>query len=91
MAAFDRPTKIAIARWIAGQGASRRGVEGDVGNHERWCLQAIVAALDAEPPQTAKALQEAEQGVAHAWRGRYVEARPEAWECAAVAALLRDE
>lgn len=85
----DRPTNIAIARWLATQAASRKDFEPDAGNYERQCMEEAVAALRADPPQVAKALEEAEDGVAHAWRGRYEEDRFEAWACAAVAALLR--
>jgi hypothetical protein len=88
-AAVDRPSNIAIARWVSQQAASRRDSEGDVGNYERSCMEAALEALDADPPRVAEALSEAEQGVAHAWRGFYQEDRFEAWACAAVASLLR--
>ena len=71
------------------RGASRRDFEGDAGNYERACIQAAADALQADPPRVTEALKEAEMGVAHAWRGTFIEDRPEAWECATVAALLR--
>ena len=86
---LDRPTNIAIARWVAEQASSRKDFEQDVGNYERDCMEEALAALVADPPQVAKALEEAERGVAHAWRGSYQEDRFEAWACAAVSALLR--
>jgi hypothetical protein len=45
--------------------------------------------LEADPPDIVAAREAAEDGVAHAWRGFYEENRPEAWRCAAIAALLK--
>lgn len=85
----DRPSNVAIARWIAAQAAARKDLEGDAGNYERACMKGATEALEAGPPRIADALSEAEAGVAHAWRGLHQEDRFEAWACAAVAALLR--
>ena len=83
----DKPSNVATARWLAKHGASLAGLD----NYEKSCLLEIGAALDAEPPRVTDALATAQEGVAHAWRGSFVEDRAEAWICAAVVALLRAE
>jgi hypothetical protein len=87
-AAVDRPTPVAVARRLAELGASFKDFPGDVGNFERGQLEEAAAFLQREEPAVARALAAAEKGVAHAFRGRWVEDRPESWLCAAVAALL---
>ena len=85
----DRPTSMAIARYLAERAAAMKLFPGDAGNIERDQLHEVAVYLDTEPPRILQALVAAEQGVAHAWRGTFVEDRIEAWLCAAVAELLR--
>jgi len=85
----ERPSPAAIARWLAATGTTPEATGGAPDNFERNVLCAIASALDSDPPDIAAARAAAEDGVAHAWRGFYEENRPEAWRCAAIAALLK--
>ena len=87
---IDRPTKIAIARWLATEAAARKDFEHDAGNYERDCMEVVADWLNDDPPRVAEALESAENGVGHAWRGFFTENRSEAWACAAAAELLSD-
>lgn len=84
-----RGSNVALARCVAEQAAMLAVFARTPGNNERFCLMAAVAALQADPPRVSAALQEAEDGVAHAWRGTFEEDRMEARACAKVVALLR--
>jgi hypothetical protein len=85
----ERPSPAAIARWLAVTGTSPEATGGAPDNFERNILNFIASALEADPPDIVAAREAAEDGVAHAWRGFYEENRPEAWRCAAIAALLK--
>ena len=82
----ERPTNVAIARWLAKAAATR----SELSNYEQQCAVEILSFLEREPPNITAALEEADDGISHAWRGNFVEERFEAWACAAIAALLRD-
>ena len=84
-----RRNNVALARCVAEQAVTRATFAGTPGNYERFCLLAAAAALQADPPHVSVALKEAEDGVAHAWRGTFVEDRAEAWACAKVVAQLQ--
>lgn len=84
-----RRSNVALALCVAEQAATQGDFAGTPGNYERFCLMAAAAALQADPPRVSVALKEAEDGVAHAWRGTFVEDRVEAWACAKVVALLQ--
>jgi hypothetical protein len=85
----DRPSAVAIARFLAKTGADIKEFEADAGNRQRWALEEAVGFLSAEPANVRGAFNAAQEGCAHAFRGYFVETRPEAWLCAAVAELLK--
>lgn len=88
-AGVDRPSPVAIARFLAQTGADIKEFDADCGNRERWALQDAVGFLSVEPPNLRGAYAAAQEGCAHAFRGDFVEKRLEAWLCAAVAELLK--
>jgi hypothetical protein len=77
----DSPTRIAIARELSAL------TTGD-NNYEQSCLQAVHAALDADPPDIERARQELADGMEHAFRLHHRETRSEAWLVAACYHLL---
>ena len=85
----DRPSNVALARRVAQQAAAAGGSGFTVRNYEHGCIKEVLAALQADPPRIAEALKDAEDGVAHAWRGNFEQDCPEAWACATVVSLLR--
>ena len=88
-AAVDRPSPVAIALALAEMGAGMKDSPGDVGNYERSSLADAAELLQRDPPDVWGALDAAEKGCAHAFRGTWVEDRIEAWLCAALAEILK--
>jgi len=88
-AGFDRPSRVAVARALAALGAEIKESEHDAGNYERDVLSSIVRSLVEEPPNLGAALKSAEDGVAHAFRGAWIEHRIEGLLCCAVYELLQ--
>lgn len=87
--AAERPSPVAIARALAEHFAALEDFDGDAGNFERQQCHDIAGHLYADPPAVREALEAAERGIGHHWRGSYSEDRPEGWACAAIAHLLR--
>lgn len=88
-AGFDLPSPVATARFLAQFGAELGRFDGTSDNCERWALAQAAEFLSFEPPNCAAALESAEEGCEHAFRGTFVEDRCEAWLCVAVVELLR--
>jgi len=82
----DRPSPVAIARALCALPIASEELE----NYERGCLDEAHSYLSEEPPNIAKARAELGDGLAHAFRLRHKEKRPEAWLVAACAELLRE-
>lgn len=82
----DRPSPVAIARALCALPI----VNAEPENYERSCLEEARKYLSEDPPNIEAARQEFADGVAHAFRLRHREERPEAWLVAACAELLRD-
>ena len=82
----EPPTPAAIARELSGMVALLRPDR----NFERVCLEEAHRLLSEVPPNIGGASAEIAQGMAHAFRGSWVESRPETWLVAACAHLLSE-
>lgn len=83
---IERPSNVAIARALCSLLIDTDELE----NYERDCLEETHNYLNEEPPNIQAAKSELADGVAHAFRARHKEDRPEAWLVAACDELLRN-
>ena len=85
---IERPSNVAIARALCALPLITNEI--DSLNFENGCLEEAHKHLSKEPPDIQAAKSEFAEGVAHAFRAKHQENRPEAWLVAACAELLRD-
>jgi len=82
----ERPSNVAIARALCALSIDTNELD----NYERGCLEEAHTYLSEEPPNIEAAKSELADGVAHSFRARHKEDRPEAWLVAACDELLRN-
>lgn len=83
---IEQPSNVAIARALCALPI----VTDELDNFERDCLEEARKHLSKEPPNIQAAKSEFAEGVAHSFRAKHKEDRPEAWLVAACNELLRN-